>query len=256
MARVENVKIVLTDDGRNADLRGAHVIDATPSAGAAPTIAVNYLIENLKPTKIAEVKSPYFPHVSIVSEGIASQPKIELYMYEGSNIKLLFILRNFVIESVEGSYAIADKLYHFLVERGALNYYLLTGLKITGERGVYVASSNPNDVRAFLESGARLLRELESIPADKLSSYLLFFYSQKIGKAWLLVTEVVPYFPDPAAAKELLQVLSKALGFGIDLDKLEREIAKQREILEEFQKDYEKMLQERVKRDREPLYIG
>jgi len=256
LAKIDDVKIILTEDGKNADLRGAHVIDATPSAGAAPTIAVNYLIENLKPVKIAEVKSPHFPHVSVVNEGVASQPRIELYMYEDSKIKLLFILRNFVIESAEGSYAIADKLYRFLMERGALNYYLLTGLKITGERGVYVASSDPSDVRTFLESGARLLRELESIPADKLSSYLLFFYSRKTGKAWLLVTEVVPYFPDPAAAKELLQVLSRALGFGIDLDKLEEEIAKQKEILEEFQKDYERMLQERVKRDREPLYIG
>jgi len=256
LAKIEDVRIILTEEGRRADLRGAHVIDAAPSAGAAPTIAVNYLIENLKPVKIGEVRSLHFPHVSVVSMGVASQPKIELYMYDDSRIKLLFILRNFVIESAEGGYAIADKLYRFLVERGALNYYLLTGLKMTGERGVYVASSHPGDVRAFLESGAKLLQELDSIPADKLSSYLLFLYSQKTGRAWLLVVEVVPYFPDPAAAKELLQVLSRALGFQVSLDKLDEEIERHREILEEFQKDYEKMLQEGVRRDREPLYIG
>ncbi|MCD6236240.1 MAG: proteasome assembly chaperone family protein [Thaumarchaeota archaeon] len=256
MAKTWEVKIDLTDAGKKADLKGAFVIDASPSAGVAPTIAVNYLIEDLKPVKIAEVRSPHFPHISLVSSGIASPPKIELYLHDTGEVKLVLISRNFLVESVEGSYAIADQLHRFLVDRGAVNYYLLTGLKITGERGVYVASSNPDNVRKFIESGARLLRQIESIPADKLSSYLLFFYSQRKGSAWLLITEVVPYFPDPVAAKELLEVLSKALGFKVDFGKLEEEIEKQREMLKEFQEDYEKMLQEKMRSDREPLYIG
>lgn len=254
--RSGEVKIILTEAGRSADLSGAHVIDASPSAGAAPTIAVNYLVESLKPVKIAEVRSLHFPHVSLVSEGVAAQPKIELYMHEDSKVKLLLIMRNFMIDSNEGGYLIADKLHQFLIEKGALNYYLLAGLRITGERGVYVASADPNDAKVFIESGARVIKNLENLPADRLSSYLLFFYIKRTKKAWLLVTEVVPYFPDPVAARDLLQVLSKALGFTVNLEKLEQEIEKQKAILEEFQKDYEKMLHEKRKRGKEPFYIG
>ncbi len=256
LARPQEVKILLTEEGKTADLKGAHVIDASPSAGAAPTIAVNYLVEDLKPVKIAEVTSLYFPHVSLVNRGIATRPKIELYMCEESNVKLLFIVRNFMIDSLEGGYIIADKLHRFLIERGAHNYYLLTGLKITGERGTYVASVDPDGVKRFLESGARLISGLENIPADKLSAYLLFFYSRRTGKAWLIITEVVPYFPDPVAARDLIRLLSKALGFRVDLERLDKEIEKQRALLEEFQKDYEKMLQEGRKRGKEPFYIG
>lgn len=256
MAREQEVKIILTEGGRGADLRGAHVIDASPSAGAAPTIAINYIVENLRSIKIAEIRSFHFPHVSLVDEGVAAPPKIELYMYEEENIKLLFIVRNFVIDSPEGGYVIADKLYRFLTERGANNYYLLTALRITGERGTYVASACPEDVRKFLESGAKLIPDLDNVPADRLSSYLLFFYSTRSGKAWLLVTESVSYFPDPIAAKELIQVLSRALGFRVDLGKLDEEIEKQKMLLEEFQKDYERMLQEGGKKGREPFYIG
>ncbi|MDW8021663.1 MAG: PAC2 family protein [Nitrososphaerota archaeon] len=256
MARAQEVRIILTKQGGNIDLRGASVIDASPSAGAAPLIAINYIVENLKPIKIAEVKSLYFPHVSLVNGGVAASPKIELYMYEDAGVKLLFIVRNFVIDSLEGGYAIADKLYRFLAERGACNYYLLTGLRMTGERATYVASVDPEDTRRFIESGARLIQDLENVPADKLSSYLLFLYLTRSGKAWILVAETVSYFPDPIAARELIQVLSKGLGFRIDLEKLDEEIEKQRILLEEFQKDYERMLQEGGKRDKEPFYIG
>lgn len=254
--KLEAARIILTDFGRSADLSDAHVIDATPSAGIAPSIAISYLIERFKPAKIAEIRSQHFPHVSLVSKGVASYPKIELYLHEGERAKLVLISRNFTIDDSEAGYLIADMLHGFLAQRKALNYYLLAGARLTGERGVYIASANLDDVKLFLKSGAKLLRNLEEIPADKLSAYLMYLYSRRTGRAWLLVAEVMPYFPDPAAAKDLLEVLSKALGFEVDLRKLEEEIKKQRELVNEFRRDYERMVQEEIKGDREPLYIG
>ncbi len=254
--RSEYVKLILTEAGRSADLSGGKVIDATPTAGVAPSIAVNYMIEKFKPVKLAEVRSKHFPHVSLVSNGIASQPRIELYLHRAENAKLILISRNFALDDSEAGYEIARELHRFLAERGALNYYLLSGMRLTGERGVYVASSDPNDAEIFLRSGAKPLRRLDEIPADKLSTYLMYFYSRGGGRTWLLIAEVMPYFPDPEAARDLLKVLSKALGFEIDLAKLEEEIEKQRAMIEEFRQDYERMVQERIKGDRRPLYIG
>jgi len=248
-----DVKIVLTEAGERADLRGAHVIEASPSLGAAGLIAINYLVETLKPVKIAEVKSLHFPHVSIVDEGLASHPSINLYLHRDGDLKLVFISRNFPIESEEGGYLIARKLYRFLVERGAVNYYLLSSSRITGERAVFVASSNPDDMRGFLDSGARMLSNLDNIPADKLSSYLLMLYMRDTGH----VSEVVTYFPDPISARMLITVLAKGLGFKVDLERLDEEIEKHRKILEEVQKGYERMLQRQMERpSREPFYIG
>ncbi|MEM0329448.1 MAG: PAC2 family protein [Nitrososphaerota archaeon] len=248
--------VILVELDKSADLSGAHVIDATPSAGIAPSIALSYMIDGLKPVKIAEVRSRYFPHVSLVSNGVASQPKIELYKYESGGVKLVLISRNFVMEDGEPSYLIAERIYRFLIERNARNYYLLTGIRLTGSRGVYIASADPDSVRVFLKAGAKLLRSLDEVPADKLSSHLMHLYLKGTGKVWLLAAEVMPYFPDPAAAKDLLELLSRVLGFEIDLEKLEDEIRRQREMMEEFRRDYERMLQDRVKGEREPHYIG
>lgn len=251
------VEIVLTEAGENADLRGAHVIEASPSLGAAGLIAINYLVETLNPIKIAKVKSLHFPHVSIVDEGLASHPSINLYLHRDGDLKLVFISRNFPIESEEGGYLIASELHRFLVERGAVNYYLLSSSRITGERAVFVASLNPDDARCFLNSGARMLSNLDNIPADKLSSYLLMLYMKDPGHACILISEVVTYFPDPISAKMLITVLAKGLGFRVNLEQLDEEIEKHRKILEEVQKGYEQMLQrQREKPTREPFYIG
>jgi len=50
------------------------------------------------------------------------------------------------------------------------------------------------------------------------------------GLTFLLVSEVYSYLPDPAAAKRLLEVLSKALKFKIDMEKLDIEIQKQKKL--------------------------
>lgn len=248
--------MILMELDRSADLSGAHVIDAPPSAGIAPSIAINYMIEDLKPVKIAEVRSHYFPHVSLVSNGVASQPKIEIYKYEYGRVRLVLLSRNFAMEDGEASYLIAERIYRFLVSRNALNYYLLTGIRLTGSRGVYIASTDPGGVRAFLKAGARLLRSLDEVPADKLSSHLMHLYLKGTGRVWLLAAEVMPYFPDPSAAKDLLELLSRVFEIEIDLSRLEEEIRRQKEAIEEFRRDYERMLQERVKGEREPHYIG
>ncbi len=254
--RLQDVEIVLTRDGENVDLKGAYVLEASPGPGAAGSIALNYLVETLKPLKLGEVRSPHFPHISLVSGGLAKPPRIELYFYENSGLKLILISRNFPVDTVEGSYLIARRLYSFLKERGAVNYCLLSSSRITGESAVYVASTSPENARIFLNSGARISPNLEMLPIDKLSSYMLMLYSRE-GKACLLISEVLSYFPDPMAAKRLLQVLSKALGFEISLERLEKEIEKQKSILEEIQKGYGQLFQPKEKKPtREPFYIG
>lgn len=257
LTKVQGVKLILTEDGGRADLSGAYVVEASPGPGAAGAIALNYLIESLDMKKLGEVRSPYFPHISLVDEGVATPPKIELYLYESRGVKLVIISRSFPVDSSEGSYLVARELYRFLWERGAANYCLLSSSRVTGESAVYVASAKPEDARVFLNSGARPSPNIEMLPIDKLSSYMLMLYSRSSGSACLLISEVLSYFPDPMAAKRLLEVLSKALGLKVSLDRLDREIEKQKRMLEELQRGYGQLLPQREEKPtREPFYIG
>ncbi len=253
----EDVRIILTDEGRRADLRGAYVVEASPSPGAAGAIALNYLIENLKPLKLGEIRSAHFPHISIVDDGLASPPKIDLYFYRDKDVKLVIVSRNFPVDSSEGSYVVAKKVHEFLVSRGAVNYCLLSSSRITGEPAVYVASHDPEDARIFLNSGARLSPNIEMLPLDKLASFMFLLYSRNGGAACLLISETVSYFPDPVAAKRLLQVISKALKIEVSLEKLDQEIEKHKMLLEDLQRGYGKLIPTREEKpSREPFYIG
>ncbi|MCL7383339.1 MAG: PAC2 family protein [Thaumarchaeota archaeon] len=254
---LEDAKIILNDEGERADLRGSSLLESSPSPGAAGYIALTHLIEFLHPVKIGEVKSPHFPQVSIVNdEGLASQPKIELYFYD-KDIKLVIMLRNFPIESSEGSYLVAKKLYEFFKARGIKAYYLLSSSRIFGESNVYIASTSMDNAKSLLEAGARLSPNLDTLPIDRFGAYMLSFFARNGDLTFLLISEVYSYLPDPAAAKRLLEVLSRALKFKIDMEKLDIEIQKQKKLIEEFQKGFGQILPERGEQpSREPYYIG
>jgi proteasome assembly chaperone (PAC2) family protein len=62
-------------------LEGAVFIEGTPTAGAAGMLAVNYLRAAYDAKQVGEVVSPHFPQISLIDEeGIASLPKMELYL--------------------------------------------------------------------------------------------------------------------------------------------------------------------------------
>lgn len=257
--QLEDVKIILNEEGEKADLTGSTLIESSPSPGAAGLIALTHLIEFLQPIKIGEVKSPHFPQISIVNDsGLANQPKIELYFYD-KDVKLLLMLRNFPIESSEGSYLVARKLYEFFKSKGVKAYYLLASSRIYGESNVYVASTSINNAKSLIEAGAKLSPNLDALPLDRFGAYMLSFFARNYDLAFILISEVYSYLPDPAAAKRLLEVLSKALKFRIDMEKLDREIEKQKRLIEEFQRGFGQILPEREEqpsREREPYYIG
>lgn len=257
--QLEDVMILLNEDGERADFAGSSLIESSPSPGAAGLIALTHLIDFLQPIKIGEVRSPHFPQVSIVNDaGLANQPKIELYFYD-KDVKLLLMLRNFPIESSEGSYLIARKLYEFFKARGVRAYYLMASSRIYGEPSVYVASTSINSAKSLIEAGAKLSPNLDTLPLDRFGVYMLSFFARNYDLAFILISEVYSYLPDPAAAKRLLEVLSKALKIKIDMEKLDREIEKQKRFIEEFQRGFGQILPEREEqpsRGREPYYIG
>ncbi|MEN2974125.1 MAG: PAC2 family protein [Candidatus Caldarchaeales archaeon] len=255
--QLEDSKIFLTREGEKADLRNSYLIESSPSPGAAGFIALMHLIDLLKPVKIGEVRSPHFPQISIVDEnGVATLPKIELYFFNGE-VKLLFMVRNFPIESSEGCYHVSRKLYDFFKSRGVKAYYALASSRILGEPIVYVASTSIAHAKNLLDAGAKLSPNLDTLPIDKFTAQMLSFFTRSDENAFLLISEVYSYLPDPAAAKRLLEVLSRALKFNVDMEKLDREIEKQRKMIEEFQRGFSRIIPEKEEEpSKEPFYIG
>jgi proteasome assembly chaperone (PAC2) family protein len=138
------------------NIEGAVFIEGTPTAGAAGMLAVNYLRAAYDAKQVGEVVSPHFPQISLIDEeGIASLPKMELYLAKNKDVKMLLLSRGFPVESNEGSYEVAKKLYEVLSEKGVKEYIVLASGRISGNGGVFVSATNLDDTKKLLDAGAK-----------------------------------------------------------------------------------------------------
>lgn len=243
------------------NLKGAYAIEIAPSPGAAGLIAGVFLIDALKAEKVGEILSPYFPQVSLVSEeGIAFPSHVDLHLYvdEKTGLKLLFIVRNFPMESGDGSYIVAKEIYEFLKANGVETLYCLGSGRITGNGAVFVSTTKLEHAKELLDVGAKMAPSQDVLPIDRLTSFLLLFFARDGKKTCLLLSDSPSYIPDPSAAKRLLEVLLKSLKMELDLSKLDEDIRRYQQLLESLERSIlgqtEPTREERP--TREPFYIG
>jgi len=252
-------RIIEYYDGKKLDLSSAILIETSPTPGVAGLIAGNYLVENFQGVKIAEIVSPYFPQISLINDnGIASMPKIEIHLLNIGGKKIVIIMRNFPIDSNEGSYILAKKMFEYLGSKGVEKFFVFASGRISGERTIYVSSTNIDNVNSILLSGAKLAPTLDSLPVDRLTGFLMMFFALSNKYVYLLLADTPSYLPDPLAAKKLLEVFAKSVQINIDFSKLDEEIEKQRKAVEELEQgvfgiDIEKQRRGPAK---EPFYIG
>jgi proteasome assembly chaperone (PAC2) family protein len=240
-------------------LEGAVFIEGTPTAGAAGMLAVNYLRAAYDAKQVGEVVSPYFPQISLIDEeGIASLPKMELYLAKNKDVKMLLLSRGFPVESNEGSYEVAKKLYEVLSEKGVKEYIVLASGRISGNGGVFVSATNLDDTKKLLDAGAKRSPSLENLPVDRTTAFLMLFFARDHKRVTLLISDTISYMPDHMAAKKLLEVVSRYLGIELDFTILDKEIERQNRLMQEIEQLglMGKQLAGEEKPSKEPFYIG
>jgi len=249
-------KVTLFD---GQDIEGAVFIEGAPTAGAGGILAVNYLRDAYDAKQVGEVVSPYFPQVSLIDEGgIASLPKMELYLAKYKGVKMLLLSRAFPIESNEGSYEVAKKLYEFLSDKGVEEYIVLASGRISGNGSVFVSTTNLDDSKRLLDAGAKRSPSLENLPVDRTTAFLMLFFARDHKRVTLLVSDTISYMPDHVAAKRLLEVVSRYLGIELDFTILDKEIERQNRLMQEIEQLglMGKQLTGEERPSKEPFYIG
>ncbi|MEM3031358.1 MAG: PAC2 family protein [Nitrososphaerota archaeon] len=249
-------KIVTLDGG---DISGAIFIEASPTPGAAGIIACNYLVESLGGKPVLEIFSPHFPQVSIINEkGIASRPKVELHLVRSDKVKLLIMTRTFPVESNEGSHEIARAVFEYLLSKDVAEYMVLASGRVTGDRSVFVTSTDPTNSGLLIAAGAKPSPSLDSLPVDRLTGFLMTFFARAGRKISLVVSDTSSYLPDPIAARKLLEVVTKAINLELDFTKLDTEIERQKQMFQEAEQlGYGAGRDGRdEKYQKEPFYIG
>lgn len=232
------------------------VIDAGGGPGVVALIVSSILQESLDTLKTAEIHSPHFPQVTLInSEGVASPPKIEVFLAKPrTDLRqaLIIISRNFIVETTEAGEEISELLAGYLSNLKIRRLVFLTSGRVNASGEVYASSTDLESVRRLVRLGAKVATNIDTLPVDRLTSSLMLRFHLSSKPMDLLISDTIGFAPDLASARKVLAILSEYLGIPIDTSRLDAEIEKQRRLLEEASRFFEEMGRE----GGAPSYIG
>jgi len=212
------------------------LIEGLPGLGMVGRITTRYLVKQLKAEKFALLLSPHFPYYVIVNKkGNARLLRGEFYFWKNpKGNDLILFTGDSQAQTIEGQYEIAETILDFAKKHGVETIITLGGYrKEAGETPEVIATATDAEtLDKALEADAS-----PSPPGNPIvgtAGLLIGMAKFKNISALCLLGETRGYLPDPKAAKSILLVLQKLLEISVNLDDLDKEIAKSDRILEKM----------------------
>jgi uncharacterized protein (TIGR00162 family) len=238
------------------------LIEGLPGLGLVGKIALRYLIKELKAKKIAYLYSPHFPYFVLVNKkGNVRLLRGSFYYYQnpkGNDIVLF--TGDSQSQTIEGQYEIADRMLDFSQKHNIKTIATIGGYRMEPKEKpkVYVAATSQEILHKALDAGATL--STSGSPIVGTAGLILGLARFKKIEALCLLGETRGYLPDPLAAKSVLEVLSSAFKFDLNLAQLDEEIAKAETMVTRLQQIEEKRAiqaeENKKQEDKKTTYIS
>lgn len=243
-------------------LRDPTLVQGLPGIGLVGKLAVDYIIEELKLSKIAELYSGYLllpegnAGVFIELNGTFNLPRYEFYLYRDEVKDVVFLAGN-TQPVAWGQYDVAEKVLDYFESLGGKRVIVVCGTTAaaSGEDRIYCAADDPETVEELKKCG---LRVSLSGSVTGAAGVLPGLAKVRGMKSLILMGSTQRTYMDPEAAKEVIKALVKLLDIKIDLGNLDK-------IIDEFKKREEEMAKlselwerttERARREPEqPWYV-
>lgn len=248
---------------KKVELKDPVLIEGLPGLGLVGKIAIRYLIKKLNAKKFAYLYSPHFPYYVLVNnKGSVRLLRGTFYYWKNKNKKkdLILFTGDSQSQTIEGQYEIADCMLNFSQKHKVKTIATIGGYRkeIKEKPQVYVAATTQNLLDHALNSGAKLGKS--GSPIVGTAGLILGLAGFKKIEALCLLGETRGYMPDPLAAKSVLEILSSAFNFEIDLEGLNEEISKAETMVTRLQKIEEKRIlqaqETRKEADKKMTYIS
>jgi len=213
------------------------LIEGLPGIGFVANIGALHLIQNLRATLFAEIRSSSFQDLAITAgEGRIRFPTNEFYYYKAEAAgerDLIIMYGNTQALTTFGQYELCAKVLDIAKDLGCRYAITLGGLrreeKVTQPK-LYCAASDKETTKDVLALGAEIIEG----QIFGIAGLLVGLCPLWEMRGFCLLAETQGFYPDAAAAREVLNALNKLLHLNVDMNKVDSAAEKTREILESF----------------------
>jgi uncharacterized protein (TIGR00162 family) len=218
----------------DVELKNPILVEGFPGLGMVGSIATKYLVKKLRAKKLALLHSPYFPyHVIVNKKGSARLLQGEFYYWKnetGEN-DLVFLVGDSQPQTIEGQFEVANSILDFAEKKKMKTVVTIGGYRneVEDTPDVVAVATNPVLYEKALKSKA--LPSEAGTPIVGTAGLLLGLSKFRNMDSVCLLGETRGYLPDPKTAKRVLEVLKELLNIDADLDGLDEEIERSKEIL-------------------------
>ncbi len=224
-------------------LRNPVLVEGLPGMGMVGRITARFVIKQLGARKFAELYSPHFPYYVLVNKkGSARLLRAEFFCskHPSEESDLVFLIGDSQAQTIEGQYEVASKILEYAVKLGVKIIVTIGGYRKEAEEAprVVAVSTNSELLNRALE--AKAVASPSGNPIVGTAGLLLGLAKFRKVETLCLLGETRGYLPDPVAAKSVLAVLQRMLGLQMDLNKLDDQIEKSKEIVSRMREIEEK----------------
>ncbi len=237
----------ITEHAKKPKLHSPIFIEGLPGIGNVGKIAVDFLAEDLKAVRLYSFFSHKFPHTVFITEkNLVEMPRLELHYKKGNGMKrdMLFLTGDIQPIDEESCYTFCEEVLKIVKE------FHCTEIITTGGIGLQHIPEKP---RVFCTGNDQKLYEeyTKGLPVEKsifgvvgpifgVSGTLLGLGKRRgvPGVALLAETFGHPMYLGVKGAQEILKVLETKLKPGINLKRMDKEIARLEQELRKRTKEW------------------
>ncbi|MGB9748894.1 MAG: PAC2 family protein [Candidatus Woesearchaeota archaeon] len=230
------------------ELNNSWLIEGLPGIGNVGKIAVDFMIEQLKPKKIYEFSSHYMPpYVYVKENNLVDMPKIELSYKKINNNSFLFLSGDFQPMEEAPSFEFAETVINLFQRLKGSRIITLGGIGLSNipkEPKVYCTGNDEKFLNEFIKD-TNLNSKLFGLVGPIMGAAGLFLgvAKKKNIPAVALLAETFghPMYIGIKGSREIVKALNKKLDFGINLSKFDKQIEDfEKQILSKFSMDIQK----------------
>jgi uncharacterized protein (TIGR00162 family) len=232
--------------------KNAVLIEGLPGQGLVGKIAADFLAKQLKAKKIAELYSPHFAYYVLVDKkGAVRLLRSEFYYWKNEQAEndLILLTGDSQPQTIEGQYEVADAILDFAQKNNVSLVLTIGGYRTNAmdRPGVLASATNQALLDKALKAGAK--NSPSGSPIVGTAGLLIGLAKFRKIEALCLLVETPGYLPDPQAAKSVLDIVSRMLGFEVDLSGLDKDIHRSKQIEERMRRiEEQRRISERRRR--------